>query len=58
VGFFFVLTDEESKDNKEYSMNFFSDERILFKEPNGNMERYRNEAFIKRKTFKIFMFEL
>jgi hypothetical protein len=39
-------------------MNFFSDERILFKEPNGNMERYRNEAFIKRKTFKIFMFEL
>lgn len=32
--YFFVLSDKETMDNKVYTMNFFSDGRIMFQEPN------------------------
>ncbi|MFS0599507.1 hypothetical protein AB1L16_22660 [Peribacillus frigoritolerans] len=36
--YFFVLSDKETMDNKVYTMNFFSDGRIMFQEPNGKKQ--------------------
>ena len=36
--YFFVLSDKETMDNKVYTINFFSDGRIMFQEPNGKKQ--------------------
>ncbi|MFD0048159.1 hypothetical protein ACFVHQ_02280 [Actinomycetes bacterium NPDC127524] len=36
--YIFVLSDKKTMDNKVYTMDFFSDGRILFQEPNGKTQ--------------------
>ncbi|MFE4814766.1 hypothetical protein ACFQ9Y_27315 [Peribacillus simplex] len=36
--YFFVLSDKETMDNKVFTINFFSDGRIMFQEPNGKKQ--------------------
>ncbi|KOR80515.1 hypothetical protein AM232_20195 [Bacillus sp. FJAT-21352] len=41
--YFFVLSDKETMDNKVYTINFFSDGRIMFQEPNGKKQETNGE---------------
>ncbi|MGE6614048.1 hypothetical protein ACQKFG_26775 [Peribacillus sp. NPDC076916] len=41
--YFFVLSDKETMDNKVYTINFFSDGRIMFQETNGKKQETNGE---------------